>query len=106
MPPGVTQQPYDEVAALRAWYDAEGATAETTAAGAGLASARGPGGGGNIAQRTTLAAMQPELLAPATDNPEVGLVCATAVLIKADQPMYYTACPEVGLFNKLNADVL
>ena len=87
----------EKVASLRAWYDAEGATAETVAAGAGLATARGPGGAGdNAALRTTLDAMQPELLAPATAKPEMGLVCATAVLIKADQPMYYTACPEEG----------
>ena len=54
----------DRVAALRAAYDP---TAETTAAGAGLATARGPGGSGaGPAQRTTLVDMQPELLPPAT----------------------------------------
>lgn len=87
----------EKVAALRAWYDAEGATAETTAAGAGLASARGAAGDGpNAARRTTLAAMLPEALPPATAKPEMGVVCATAVLIKPDQPMYYAACPEEG----------
>jgi len=48
------------VAALRAWYDAEGATAETVSAGAGLATAQGAGGG-NAAQRTSLVGMQPEV---------------------------------------------
>ena len=89
----------EKVAALRAWYDAEGATAETVAAGAGLATARNGAGGngaGGALERTTLAAMQPEELAPAMAKPEMGLVCATSVLIKTDQPMYYTACPEEG----------
>jgi hypothetical protein len=36
-----------------------------------------------------------EEIPPATAKPEVGVVCATAVMIKADQPMYYCACPEV-----------
>jgi len=40
--------------------------------------------------------MQPELLPPSTAPAVVGLVNATACLIKADQPMYYAACPEEG----------
>ena len=84
----------DRVAALRAAYDPN---AETTAAGAGLATARGPGGSGaGAAQRTTLVDMQPDLLPPATAPAAVGLVTAAACLIKADQPMYYAACPEEG----------
>ena len=57
-----TEDVASRVADLRAWYDAEGATAETTAAGAGLATARGAATGASAAARTTLAAMQPELL--------------------------------------------
>jgi replication factor A1 len=83
--------------ALRAWYAAEGSTAETTAAGAGLATARGGGAGGAPAQRVDLKAFQPELLPPATNKAEVGILgCATVVLVKPDQPMYYCACPEEG----------
>ena len=83
----------DRVAALRASYDP---AATFVAAGAGLATARGSLGGQNAAQRTTLMDMQPELLPPSTAPAVVGLVNATACLIKADQPMYYTACPEEG----------
>ena len=84
----------DRVEALRAAYDP---AAETVAAGAGLATARGPGGSGaGAAQRTDLMSMQPELLPPSTAPAAVGLVTATACLIKADQPMYYAACPEEG----------
>ena len=83
--------------ALRAWYAAEGSTAETTAAGAGLATARGGAGAGAPAQRVDLKAFQPELLPPATNKAEVGILgCATVVLVKPDQPMYYCACPEEG----------
>ena len=91
-----TEDVASRVADLRAWYDAEGATAETTAAGAGLATARGAATGASAAARTTLAAMQPELLPPATAKPEMGVVLAAATLIKPDQPMYYAACPEEG----------
>jgi len=84
----------DRVAALRAAYDPD---ATFVAAGAGLANARGSlNGGSNAAQRTTLMDMQPELLPPSTAPAVVGLVNATACLIKADQPMYYAACPEEG----------
>ena len=57
----------DRVAALRDWYDSEGTTAATVAAGAGLATALGRDGAGGATARTTLKAMQPEALAPVTD---------------------------------------
>ena len=83
----------EKVTQLRDTFDP---AAEVVAAGAGLATARGPGGSGSATERTTLHAMQPELLAPATANAQMGLVNATTCLIKADQPMYYAACPEEG----------
>ena len=85
-----------KVEALRAWYAESGKDAETTAAGEGLATARGPNGGASAAERKSLAAMQPELLPPATAKPEQGVALAHVTLIKPDQPMYYCACPEEG----------
>jgi replication factor A1 len=83
----------ERVAALRAAYDPNAAT---VAAGLGLATARGGIHGDGAARRTTLLAMQPETLPPTTAVPETGVVLATTCLIKADQPMYYPACPEEG----------
>jgi hypothetical protein len=70
------------MSALKAWYAAEGSTAETTSAGAGLATERGPNSGPS-SQRSSLAGMQPEAIPDAMAKPEFGVVTAVAALIKA-----------------------
>ena len=93
-----------KTAALRAWYDADGATAETVAAGEGLASARraGDGSGRSLTERTTFNALQPAIVPAATEPPAIGVLGhSTIVLIKPDQAMYYASNPEEGNIKKV-----
>jgi len=91
----------DKVVELRNKFDP---AMECVAAGAGLATARGPGGKGGPMDRLSLLQMQPDLLEPATANAKMAVVNATTCLIKADQPMYYAACPEEGNNKKVTEE--
>ena len=87
----------EKAAALRAWYDSEGASADVVAAGEGLASARKSGDGAGRMERTDFNALQPALVPPATEPPAIGILGhSTIVLIKPDQAMYYASNPEEG----------
>jgi replication factor A1 len=93
-------------AELRAWYAGGGASAPTTEAGAGFASARSGGGAGGAggAPRSTFDEIQPEALAPADAKPEWATLCGCVVHIMPDATLYYTACPEDGCNKKVVQD--
>ena len=86
--------------ALRAWYAAEGRTAATTEAGAGLTGSGTPGGGGK-ASRKSLADIQDAPLASSDAKPEWALLTAVLIHIPPDGSLYYTACPEEGCNKKV-----
>jgi len=83
----------ERVEELKKWWSQGGASAETKAAGEGLSTVQGKK---NDIVATNLAELQPEEIAPPSDKPTFAWVSAHTVMCKADQSMYYTACPEEG----------
>ena len=93
----------ERVSELKKWYAEGGADVPTEAAGAGLASAALAGKKNDVVA-STLAELQPDVIAPATDKPAFAWVCAHTMLCKPDQAMYYCSTPEEGNNKKVIED--
>ena len=84
----------ERVQELKKWWSEGGSAAETKSAGEGLAASQSAKKGD--IQASTLAELQPEEIAPATDKPTFAWVTAHTVMCKSDQTMYYASAPEEG----------
>lgn len=94
---------------LKQWFAEEGKTllveGRTTEAGEGLSSRRASlsGAAGN-AEYETLSDLRLEETPASKEKPHYHNIKLTVAAIKPDQPMWYLACPEPGVNNKVVED--
>ena len=88
--------------ALRAWHAKDGATCTTVEVGAGLAGAKGAGGG--KASRRSLAEVSSEAVPSPDAKPEWCTLYGCVIFIAPDSAMYYPACPQEGCNKKVVED--